>query len=693
MRTYLPYVDGLRALAVLSVLVYHLNPAWLPGGFSGVDIFFVISGFIVSLSVNQVNQVNHVSQVGLQGLLRFMAFFYARRIQRIFPALLVCLLATTLATAILVPTAWLSDGIQRTGFFAFFGLSNFTLAQTGKDYFSPAAEFNPFTHTWSLGVEEQFYLVFPLVFFLWGLSGGRRRWSAALFGALLLVSVAYSAWLGSVDKTAAFYMLASRFWQLAAGVLLFQLMALRGNFVGAVDRPVSVWRVSAAWLSLGLVVYGLVASKAAHYAFPGALPTVLGTLGLLGFLHGGRASQWLVRLLTAGPVLWVGRISYSLYLWHWPVFVLFRWTVGLDSSSSRLAAVIIAFVFAILSYQLVEIPVRQWRALRAMRRGGVVAAGLLCLGAAAGLSVVITAAQPRLSVSTVTQQAQDWYPEGRNSSPALPGCIVQPGNTQLSHGYYLSYTREGCAPDSAPLKPPRIFAIGDSHAMAYIAMFKGYVLQTGGPVFIYGNAGCPFMSLRPQLEAAPACRYSSAAAVADMMQRLKPGDVVFLPSLRMPRFSDQWALFPEDQVRHSMFSEEAVRGRIDAEQAAVVMLADLRKTGARVVLEGPKPVFKAPPYRCAEAYNQSNAICKPGITMDRLLLEEYRAPVLAAFQRLTARDPGVTMWDPFLALCPPGRERCEAQREGRPLFFDADHLSGYGNAFLLPYFLKAVGAE
>ena len=284
MRTYLPYVDGLRALAVLSVLVYHLNPAWLPGGFSGVDIFFVISGFIVSLSVSQVN---HASQVGPQGLLRFMAFFYARRIQRIFPALLVCLLATTLATAILVPTAWLSDGIQRTGFFAFFGLSNFTLAQTGKDYFSPAAEFNPFTHTWSLGVEEQFYLVFPLLFFLWGLSGGRRRWSPLLFGALLLVSVAYSAWLGSVDKTAAFYMLASRFWQLAAGVLLFQMMALGGNFAGVVDRPASVWRVSASWLSLGLVVYGLVASKATYYAFPGALPTVLGTLGLVGFLHAG----------------------------------------------------------------------------------------------------------------------------------------------------------------------------------------------------------------------------------------------------------------------------------------------------------------------------------------------------------------------------------------------------------------------
>lgn len=689
MHTYLPYVDGLRALAVLSVLIYHLNPAWLPGGFSGVDVFFVISGFIVSVSVSRVD---HLSQVGPQGLVRFMAFFYARRIQRIFPALLVCLVATTLATAVLVPAAWLSDGIQRTGFFAFFGLSNFILAQTGKDYFSPSAEFNPFTHTWSLGVEEQFYLVFPLLFFLWGLQGGRRRWSPRLFGILLMVSVAYSAWLGSADKTAAFYMLASRFWELAAGVLLFQWMALRGNFSGPVDQPASVGRVGLAWLSLGLVVYGLVASKAAHYAFPGALPTVLGTLGLLGSLHGMRAGQWLVRVLTAGPVLWVGRISYSLYLWHWPVFVLFRWTVGVDGTTSRVAAVAIAFVLAALSYRLVEAPVRQWRALRAMPRGGVVAAGLLCVGAAAGLSVVVTAAQPRLSVSTVTQQAQDWYPEGRDSSPALPGCVVQPGNTQLTHGYYLSYIREGCAPEPEQVQAPRIFAIGDSHAMAYIAMFKGYVLQTGMPVFIYGNAGCPFMSLRPQLEAAPACRLSSAAAVADMRQRLKPGDVVFLPSLRMPRFSDQWALFPEDQVRHSMFSEDAVRGRIEAEQAAAVMLADLRKTGARVVLEGPKPVFRAPPYRCAEAYNQSNAICRPGITMDRLLLEEYRAPVLAAFQRLTAQDAGVTMWDPFLALCPPGRERCEAQREGRPLFFDADHLSGYGNAFLLPYFLKAVTA-
>lgn len=690
MHTYLPYVDGLRALAVLSVLVYHFNPTWLPGGFSGVDVFFVISGFIVSVSVSQAG---HVHQIGPLGLVRFMAFFYARRIQRIFPALLVCLLATTLATAVLVPAAWLSDGIQRTGLFAFFGLSNLILTQTGKDYFSPSAEFNPFTHTWSLGVEEQFYLVFPLLFFLWGLHGRRRRWSPLLFGALLIVSVAYSAWLGSVDKTAAFYMLSSRFWQLSAGVLLYQWMVYRDHFVGSASQPASVARVGAAWLSLGLVAYGLVASKATHYAFPGALPTVLGTLGLLGFLHGMGAGQWLVRLLSAGPVVWVGRISYSLYLWHWPVFVLFRWTVGMDNNTSRAAAVALAFGLALLSYRLIETPVRQWRALRAMPRGTVVAAGLLCVGAAAGVSVLVTAAQPRLSVSTVTQQAQDWYPEGRDSSPALPGCVVQPGNTQLPHGYYLSFTRAGCAPEPVPVDAPRIFAIGDSHAMAYIAMFKGYVLQTGGTVFIYGNAGCPFMSLRPQLEAVPACRLSSAAAVADMMQRLKPGDVVFLPSLRIPRFSDQWALFPEDQVRYSMFSEEAVRGRLDAEQAAAVMLANLRNTGARIVLEAPKPVFRAPPYRCAQAYNQSNAICRPGNTMDRLLLEEFRAPVMAAFKQLTAQDPGVTVWDPFLALCPPGLARCETQHEGRPLFFDADHLSGYGNAFLLPHFMKAVGVS
>ena len=183
-HTYFAHIDGLRALAVLSVVIYHLNAAWLPGGFSGVDVFFVISGFIVSASVGAREREN---------LPAFAIYFLARRIRRIAPALLVCLLLTTLFTALLVPNAWLSEANQKTGHYAFFGLSNVILARTSHDYFSPIADFNPYMHTWSLGVEEQFYLLFPALFFLWSHGGRWRQASIGLLGFAFIGSASYSA--------------------------------------------------------------------------------------------------------------------------------------------------------------------------------------------------------------------------------------------------------------------------------------------------------------------------------------------------------------------------------------------------------------------------------------------------------------------------------------------------------------------
>ena len=678
MHSYLPYVDGLRALAVLAVLVYHLDPTWLAGGFAGVDIFFVISGFIVSVSVGARPA---------SGLLRFAGFFYARRMVRILPALVVCLLVTTLATAVLVPPAWLSDGIARTGLAAFFGLSNWVLEQSGRDYFSPAAEFNPFTHTWSLGVEEQFYFVFPLVFFLWSLGGTRRLRSAWMFAFLLLASLGYSAWLGSVDRSGAFYQMASRFWQLAAGVVLYQWMALRSQS-GVAPSAHAVPKALAAWASLGLVVYGLLTSQPQNYAFPGALPAVLGTLGLLGCLYGASPSQPLVRLLTWRPIVWVGRISYSLYLWHWPVYVLLRWTVGLDGPETRTAAVVLSFVLATLSWRFVETPLRQWHLPRQAPRRAVVAAGLVCVLLGAGLASLIEQQQPRLSISTVVHNASDWYPHGADTDALAPGCTVQARQQALEYGYFLVYERFGCA--AVKGGAPRVFAIGDSHAMGYAPLFKAYVLRTGAPVFVYANGGCPFVGLRPHLESAPHCSQSQTAALADLRTRLAPGDVLLLASLRLPRFSDQWVRFDEQQVYEAMFSAQAMRERIGAQEAAVAALAPLAARGARIVLEGPKPLFRAPPYRCAETYNQRNAICQPGMSMERELLERYRMPVLEVFKNIASRLPQVSVWDPFAVLCPVGQDRCEAFVKGRPLFFDADHLSNHGNAYLLPSFLQAM---
>ncbi|WP_245318207.1 MULTISPECIES: acyltransferase [unclassified Mesorhizobium] len=222
-KDYLAFLDGLRAIAILSVVFYHLYGDRFPNGFLGVDVFFVISGFVVSYTVSR--------RYRGQSAFHFVLEFYARRFTRIMPALLLCLLVSALATFLFVPDAWLSTSISKTASSAFVGLSNIFLAK-GTDYFSPVTEFNPFTHTWSLGVEEQFYVVFPLLFFPWVMGPRGKRFSALVYGALAVASVAIWLHLLDANPLQAFYMPHSRFWQLACGILCFQLVSRIGERTG-----------------------------------------------------------------------------------------------------------------------------------------------------------------------------------------------------------------------------------------------------------------------------------------------------------------------------------------------------------------------------------------------------------------------------------------------------------------------------
>jgi peptidoglycan/LPS O-acetylase OafA/YrhL len=283
---YARYIDGLRAVAVVSVIAYHLNAALLPGGFIGVDIFFVISGFVVSASVGQLEGIS---------MRQFLLFFYARRLFRIAPALIVCLVATAFAFALLVPVAWLSGTNQKTGLLAFFGLSNFVLANTDNDYFSPRVGFNPFTHTWSLAVEEQFYLVFPWLFIGW--LRRRRYLSLAQLSLGCTASFVWAWHLGGINPDRAFYLITSRFWELGAGVLLFQVMALSGHPFGS-PLPRSPVATIGATVSAAVLSVGLIIVSPSSTPFPGGILPVLGTVGILGFLQGRSQGGWVLRVLN-----------------------------------------------------------------------------------------------------------------------------------------------------------------------------------------------------------------------------------------------------------------------------------------------------------------------------------------------------------------------------------------------------------
>jgi len=676
-HAYLPYVDGLRAIAVLAVVMYHLNPAWLPGGFAGVDIFFVISGFVVAASVGERERTS---------LSSFITYFISRRMLRIAPALIVCLLVTGLVAAVFIPEAWLSESNQKTGQYAFFGFGNLMLERFGNDYFSPISEYNPYTHTWSLGVEEQFYLLFPVMFWLWSFRG---RWRGIVIGLFAVGggwSFIHAIQMGSVNHAAAFYLLASRFWELAVGVLLYLGMSVAGRRFGTSDLVMPRWLLpTAAVASIALLV-SLITSHPSTFPAPGAVLPVLATAALLGLLHGRPMGFPLVRVLTWHPMLRIGRLSYSLYLWHWPVFVLFRWTVGTGSFATRVVALAIAVILAVLSWRFVETPVRRAPRLKTMPRVAVVGCGVVSLCAGMLLSGWVDRNQSTLSVSAVSRDADDWYPSGKETTTNAAGCSVTPVRERVGDGFRIVFQRVSC---TAAVTAPDVFVIGDSHAIAYGTMFKAYALETGAKVTLYNNGGCGFLSLQPWREHTPHCLKVSGQALEHMLPRLGADDVVFMPSLRVPRFVDQWDRLPQDDIPARVFSDAAAKEREAAVREGMGVLERIRATGAHTMLEAPDLVMKAPLFRCADVWTLSNPVCADGTTVNRAEFEHLRAPMLSAIHSLAGQVPGSQVWDPFPVLCPEGAE-CNGFLGGKPLFFDGDHLSGFANRLLLPSFTQAV---
>lgn len=348
-------IDGLRAVAVTSVLFYHGNSAWLPGGFIGVDVFFVISGFLISSII-------------LGGIDRgrfSFADFYARRIKRIFPSLLVVLLAVSLV-------GWLSlftDEYERLGKHVAAGaafLSNIILWKEAG-YFDPASELKPLLHLWSLGIEEQFYLIWPLLFFL--LAKARRSPLAAI-GVITLGSFALNLYWVKDHEVRAFYLPVTRFWELSLGSLLAYAQVLgvkrssasiRGasNVLAGGASPSTQNRMAFCGLAL-LVVALVVLTKEDQY--PGwlaALPTV-GTFLLIA--AGNRC--WINSRLLGNPLMvWIGLISYPLYLWHWPLLSFLRILSPTPlSAATTLITLAVAVALAWLTYRYVEWPIRTSRA-------------------------------------------------------------------------------------------------------------------------------------------------------------------------------------------------------------------------------------------------------------------------------------------------------------------------------------------
>ena len=431
---YRPDIDGLRAVAVLAVVLYHYGAAWLPGGFTGVDIFFVISGYLITAILRREIHAGHFS------VLRF----YDRRLRRILPALAVVLISTALAGwFILMPSDYAELGAS--GAYAMVGLGNLHFFwNTG--YFDAAAQMQPLLHTWSLGVEEQFYVVWPLALVAIATTVKRERIRLSLIAALVLAGYAYAAILVPADPMAAFYLPHPRAWELGVGAIVAFAPPVRHS---ALSEAMSL-------AGTGLIAWSLLALSSSM-PFPGLAATYACVGAAL--LVWPKMPTAVGKIMSLRPFVAIGLISYSLYLWHWPLLVLFRhFAMSQMPSVAEASVLVIASVtLAYLTWRFVEAPFRQIRLAPAITVTTAVAA--IAMLAVASSSIHLLGGLPqRLQPKDRAIAAYIGYQRPSVNGP----CVIS-----------ASSPTPDCALSPAPSR--KVLLFGDSLAGALTqALYEGF---------------------------------------------------------------------------------------------------------------------------------------------------------------------------------------------------------------------------
>jgi peptidoglycan/LPS O-acetylase OafA/YrhL len=528
-HSYRPEIDGMRALAVIAVIINHCNKELLPSGYLGVDIFFAISGFVITASLANRSSKNFGD---------FVTGFYARRLKRLVPALVLFVLIVSLLICLFNPRP---DASIKTGITALFGLSNLYLLRQATDYFAASTELNIFTHTWSLGVEEQFYFLFPFLVWFTGFSRQADRQadpqisenfgkgSRNLFWAMSVLSLAsLIAFVGlyEVRQSTAYFLMPTRLWELGSGCLLFLGLKSPNQWVRTLET-ISPWIVTGAIVAVLFVPL--------QFAVQATVAVVMLTLVLIGCLRFGTGAY---RLFTHPKVVYIGLISYSLYLWHWGVLCLSRWTIGIYwwSVPFQLALMLL---LAIASYRYVEVPLRRsnWSAIRWRS---------IAYGAGASVSVaVLLMALVKMPDSFLyTGRVPSLLEEGSLSLRDAYSLTQGDVQTKLQKGLRWGGRQcilaqnsdagkkilvENCTLGDFANTKRRIMVIGDSFGASFIEAFDELVVSDGYAVTLTSCWAASVVKEIPNTtEWADANNYYWQSVVPPMVARLKPGDLVFM---------------------------------------------------------------------------------------------------------------------------------------------------------------------
>lgn len=651
-------IDGLRAVAVLSVVAYHAHPGAAPGGFVGVDVFFVISGYLIAQIVQADVAAGRFTLMG----------FYERRVRRIAPALIAMLVVCTLVFALYFAPFDFKAYAQSVGATLAFASNVYFWLKSG--YFDAGAQTKPLLHTWSLAVEEQYYLVFPLlVAALYRRGQGARL--LPVLSALAVLSLAVAVVQLPLDPRGAFYLPASRAWELLAGALL--------ACAGLQAPPSAAKRLALSIGSAGLVLAPVVLYDH-EIAFPGlaALPPVLGAVGLIwaGSLPSGTPAPLPNRLLASAPLVGIGRVSYSMYLWHWPVVVGAQYLLLRPLRGPWELAVYGAVValLAWASWRYVEQPFRDG-ALRAWRRPRLFAAAGVSAALLFGVAVAVHVLQGL--PGRIPEPARQYAAAALDVNPRRAACD-RPSPERVAAGDLcrLGLDDEG---------EPDFLLFGDSFADALAPGFDRVARDTGRRGVSLTYSGCvPFPGAPRNVEA---CERFVEGSLAYLAARPSIRRVVLVARWTSAYHGNRFGPFHADDanVTEGEFTEP---GAADNARAFVGGLSQLlgAMQGRELTVIAHIPEH---PHDVPRALMLSAMVGRPAqVALPQDVHDARQAPVRAALQALQRAHP-YTLLDLGGWLC--DGTRCDVQRDGTSLYADDDHLSNAGALALQPAWRQALG--
>ncbi|MCP3928802.1 MAG: acyltransferase [Bacteroidetes bacterium] len=673
---YRPDIDGLRAIAVLGVLLYHLNHRLCPGGFTGVDIFFVISGYLITSIIIGEIQANQFS----------LTRFYERRIRRILPAYFFLLLFTsTFAYLILTPVALEQYGKAMSHSLLF--ISNFLFAEK-IDYFAKTFNSSPLLHTWSLAVEEQFYLIWPLALSLIGASIFRRIFKF-IFLIVLGLSFIISEVLAGAEPKLSFFMIYSRAWELGIGAMI----AL--PFFPSPTSKKQIEFLSTIGILFILTSFLLVNNNS---TFPG-ISASFAALGTAFIIYSGEFHErgYVHRILSLKPLVYIGLISYSLYLWHWPLITFTKYYFSRELYFYEMPILgTLSIIFAYLSFRFIEKPFRKRIPSKKLQKTTVTTSSRTLFKSRSIFIGALTVSIFLLGFSISVEKTEGLpfrfthmdQPNLYSGNPFRESCHLSRPDTELNSSEKCSYN----------YGKKKAIIWGDSHADHFMPALQSWAQNHNIELRQISKSACaPIVGEIEmyRLSHNKYTRYSECENVNGKIMQL-----IEKENIEIVLLAGRWAhFFPmTDSLNPEQYLLDATTNKPSDETTTKIfkenflsMISTLTDQGVEVIILGQVPFFTKNPAECylIEETPIKNFIVDnpiPSIDVCSTAKREINmqlAGSLEFFLELhTIED--VTFFDPVPYFC--DETDCRGMQKNKILYSDSHHLNVEGAKFLAPFF-------